>query len=99
MSFENRVAIVTGAASGIGRALSAELTRRGAVVVGADIQFDGRDPAAVRLDVRDAEGVRKLVDTTIRAHGRLDFMFNNAGIGVSGEMRDLTLDDWRTVID
>src|SRR5581483_3492891 len=73
--------------------------RRGAIVVGADKQFTGSDPRAVRLDVRDAAGVLRLVDDTIRTHGRLDYMVNNAGIGVSGEMRDLTLDDWRTVID
>jgi NAD(P)-dependent dehydrogenase (short-subunit alcohol dehydrogenase family) len=36
-----------------------------------------------------------VVDGTVRAHGRLDYMFNNAGIGVGGEMRDLTLDHWR----
>jgi NAD(P)-dependent dehydrogenase (short-subunit alcohol dehydrogenase family) len=98
-SFRNRVAIVTGAASGIGRALCNELARRGAVTVGADIKFAGEQPGARHLDVRDAAAVQKLIDDTMRAHGRLDFMFNNAGIGVSGEMRDLTLDDWRTVID
>jgi NAD(P)-dependent dehydrogenase (short-subunit alcohol dehydrogenase family) len=89
------VAIVTGAASGIGRELCVQLAQRGAVTVGADIRF----PDAGHLDVRDAAAVEKLVKDTVRAHGRLDFMFNNAGIGVSGEVRDLTLDDWRTVID
>jgi len=99
MQFENRVAIVTGAASGIGRALCEELAQRGAVTVGADIRFAGGEPGAVHLDVRDSAALQNLVDETMRTHGRLDFMFNNAGIGVSGEMRDLTLDDWRTVID
>jgi NAD(P)-dependent dehydrogenase (short-subunit alcohol dehydrogenase family) len=95
MSFEKRVAIVTGAASGIGKALCEDLTQRGAIVVGADIRFTGD----THLDVRDHAAVQKLVDDTIQRHGHLDFMFNNAGIGVSGEMRDLTLEDWRTVID
>jgi len=99
MQFENRVAIVTGAASGIGRALCEQLAQRGAVTIGADIRFGGGPPDSVYLDVRDAAAMHKLVDETIGAHGRLDFMFNNAGIGVSGEMSDLTLDDWRKVID
>jgi NAD(P)-dependent dehydrogenase (short-subunit alcohol dehydrogenase family) len=99
MDFKNCVAIVTGAASGIGLALSDELTHRGAVVVGADVRFDGKSPRDVYLDVRDAAGVQKLVDDTVQQHRRLDFMFNNAGIGIMGEMRDLTLSDWRTVID
>jgi NAD(P)-dependent dehydrogenase (short-subunit alcohol dehydrogenase family) len=99
MDFEKRVAIVTGAASGIGLALSSELRQRGAVVVGADVRFAGSSPHAVFLDVRDAAAVQKLVDDTVQQHRRLDFMFNNAGIGISGEMRELTLADWRTVID
>ncbi len=95
MPFQDHVAIVTGAASGIGRELCVQLAERGAVVVGADVRFDGE----LRLDVRDAAAVGKLVEDTVRSHGRLDFMFNNAGIGVSGEVRDLALDDWRTVIE
>jgi NAD(P)-dependent dehydrogenase (short-subunit alcohol dehydrogenase family) len=95
MLFKDRVTIVSGAASGIGRALCEDLAQRGAIVVGADIKFTG----AGHLDVRDAAAIQQLVDETVRTHGRLDFMFNNAGIGVSGEVRDLTLDQWRAVID
>ena len=95
MSFRNCVAIVTGGASGIGRALCEDLAERGAVVVAADIALTG----AAHLDVRNAAAVQNLVEDTVRTHGRLDFMFNNAGIGVSGEVRELTLEDWRTVID
>jgi NAD(P)-dependent dehydrogenase (short-subunit alcohol dehydrogenase family) len=95
MAFENRVAIVTGGASGIGFALCEELRRRGAKVVTGDISLGG----AEALDVRNAEQVQRFVDATVRVHGRLDYMFNNAGIGCGGEVRDLTLDHWRAVID
>jgi NAD(P)-dependent dehydrogenase (short-subunit alcohol dehydrogenase family) len=110
-SFHNRVAIVTGGASGIGRALCEELARRGALVVAADIDCDGAQAAAsaiaanggraaaALLDVTRAADVERLVEDTARAHGRLDYMFNNAGIGVAGEVRDLSLDHWRKAID
>jgi NAD(P)-dependent dehydrogenase (short-subunit alcohol dehydrogenase family) len=111
MAFNNQVAIVTGGASGIGRALCEELARLGAIAIAADINFEGAQAVAAaivasgglavaaRLDVTRAEDVERLVEDTVRDHGRLDFMFNNAGIGVGGEVRDLTLDQWRKAID
>jgi NAD(P)-dependent dehydrogenase (short-subunit alcohol dehydrogenase family) len=110
-SFQDRIAIVTGGASGIGRALCEELGRRGAVSMVADINYEGAQAVAAaiagnggrataaRLDVARAEDVERLVEDTVRAHGRLDYMFNNAGIGVGGEVRDLTLEHWRKAID
>ncbi|HXM44671.1 MAG TPA: SDR family NAD(P)-dependent oxidoreductase, partial [Bryobacteraceae bacterium] len=101
-SFQNRVAIVTGGASGIGRALCEELARRGSLVVSADIDCVGAQAvaaaitakggraAAAPLDVTRAADVERLVEDTARRHGRLDYMFNNAGIGVAGEVRDLS---------
>lgn len=111
MPFQNRVAIVTGGASGIGRALCEELARRGATVVAADIDFAGAQrvaaaitaaggrASAVPLDVREPEAVQAVVDATARKHGQLDFMFNNAGIGAGAEMCELTLEQWRTVVE
>lgn len=111
MAFHNQVAIVTGGASGIGRALCEELARRGALAVAADINFEGAQAVAsaiaanggravaARLDVTRAEDVERLVEDTVRAHGRLDYMFNNAGIAVAGEVRDLSLEHWRKAID
>jgi len=96
MPFADKIAIVTGGGSGIGRALCEELARRGATVVVTDIDFataqfvaasvsaSGGRASAVRLDVRQASDVQMLVDATASEHGRLDFMFNNAGIGVAG---------------
>lgn len=111
MAFSHCVAIVTGGASGIGRALCEELGRRGAVVVVADINETGAQAVAAAvaamggrasatfLDVRDAAAIRTLVDSTAEAHGRLDLMVNNAGIGVGGEIPELSLEHWRTVVE
>lgn len=110
-ALEGRVAIVTGAASGIGRALGEELARRGAIVFLGDVQLrlvqtvaeaireSGGRAEAVELDVTDAAAVRALVDRGFREHGRLDYMFNNAGIAVLGEFRDQSLEDLTRVLD
>jgi NAD(P)-dependent dehydrogenase (short-subunit alcohol dehydrogenase family) len=110
-SFRDAVAIVTGGASGIGAAIGRHLAREGARVVLADRQLDlaseiaasindaGGKAEAVELDVRDAIAFDAIVALTIERHGRLDYLFNNAGIGVGGEMRDYRLDDWRDVVD
>lgn len=111
MPFEKRIIIVTGGASGIGRALCQELARRGAIVVVADINFSGAQEAAraiassggtafaARVDVRQAAEVQALVDDTVERHGRLDLIFNNAGIGVGGELQQLSLEHWRAAIE
>lgn len=92
-------AIVTGAASGIGLALAKALLRRGAEVWMADanaVQIEAAAAAlgpkahAATLDVRDAAALRALVDAVVAAAGRLDFMFNNAGIGIAGETQALS---------
>ncbi len=105
--YRDAVAIVTGAASGIGLALSQDLARRGATVVLVDRDAEVHDVAAAVgagagaavVDVTDAAAVQRLVDGVADRHGRLDFIFNNAGIGVGGEIRDHTLDAWNTIID
>ena len=109
--FEGKTAIVTGGASGIGRAVGEELARRGAIVVLADINArlaeetagslagQGYKARAAALDVTDFEAVKRLVDETVSEYGRLDYMFNNAGIAVFGETQDFSYDDWHRVID
>jgi NAD(P)-dependent dehydrogenase (short-subunit alcohol dehydrogenase family) len=107
-----RIAIVTGAASGIGQALAGALVARGDTVVVADVDKDGaertagslseRGPGAATaaiVDVRNAGAVQALVDRTCDRHGRLDLMANNAGMGVGGDTRDLLLAHWDRVID
>ncbi len=110
-TFREATALVTGGASGIGAALGRELARRGAHVVLADRDGDdaraeagrigasgGRAEAAA-LDVRDGAAVDSLVGDVFRRHGRLDYLFNNAGIAVGGEARDLRLEDWRDAVE
>lgn len=108
--YAGRSAVVTGAGGGVGRALVHALTAAGARVVGADLDLEAArrtaDSApgagsarAARLDVTDAAAVQALVDEVVAEHGRLDLMFNNAGITLLGETQDLTLDQWNTIID
>ena len=109
--FEGRVAIVTGGASGIGRALCEALGHRGALVTVADLDIEGAEriaggirhaggeARAAKVDVTRHAEVEALVEGEARDLGRLDYMFNNAGITVGGEFRDTTLDHWHVAID
>ncbi|MCX9192659.1 SDR family NAD(P)-dependent oxidoreductase [Carbonactinospora thermoautotrophica] len=112
MAREHPVAIVTGGASGIGRALATALVRRGGTVAVADLDGEAaervaeelrrRGPGhaeAVPLDVRDAAAVAAAYRRVRDEHGRLDLVFNNAGIAVGGLVDELTLDHWNRTID
>jgi NAD(P)-dependent dehydrogenase (short-subunit alcohol dehydrogenase family) len=107
-AFTDRVAVVTGGASGIGRSLATALVSEGARVVIADVNGDlaattarelGNRVRAEPLDVTDAAAVHALVDATAEREGRLDYLFNNAGIAVMADARDTTLEDWNRLID
>lgn len=108
MSFEGKQAIVTGAGSGIGAALCRALVGAGAHVVCTDIDGAaaertaaalGGGARAARLDVTDAGAVQAVVDDVVDRAGRLDLMFNNAGICWGGDTELLTLDQWNAIID
>jgi len=103
-----QVAIVTGGGSGIGEALCRALAARGDTVIVADIDGAsaervagdiGARATAAKVDVREAVSVQALVDETVAAHGRLDLMVNNAGIGVGGDVLELTVAHWDRIID
>jgi NAD(P)-dependent dehydrogenase (short-subunit alcohol dehydrogenase family) len=106
-----KVAVITGGASGIGRALAEELAARGGEVVVADrqaelarsvaeaIQAAGGKASSAEVDVRSFASLKQLVDATVARCGRLDFFFNNAGIGVAGPIEAYTPADWDDVFD
>lgn len=110
MRLEQKVAIVTGAASGIGRATALRFAREGASVVLADLSDRVEEVAreissgpghavAVVADVsRDADAAR-IVEAAVGAHGRIDVLFNNAGIQVNHSVDGATESDWDRVID
>ena len=108
----SRIAFVTGAASGIGQALSAALAQRGDTVVLADINEAGAKEVApdinghgrgkaiaIGLDVRESGQVAEAIDFVVRDHGRLNLMLNNAGIGVGGPVEELSPEHWDRIID
>ena len=110
-SVSGKVAFVTGGASGIGAALSTKLVDGGAEVWVADRQIgpaqelaqrlnSGAGKAhAIELDVRSYPSFERAVAEAVQQSGRIDYLFNNAGIGVSGEIDSYTLDDWNDVFD
>ena len=111
MNANNKVAIVTGAGSGIGKAVALALLKEGYHVVFAGRRQDALERAvkesgagtramAVPTDVSNPESVRSLFVRTKEAFGRLDLLFNNAGISVSGvPIEDLSFEQWTSVVD
>lgn len=98
---ERKVALVTGAAAGIGAAIAKRLELAGATVVRGDINWpqDAGDGTRV-LDVRDRDGVRAAVEGVVAEHGRLDLMVNNAGtMRAKDNYGDYDADDWNFIFD
>jgi len=106
--WKNSTAFITGAGSGIGRALAKALAARGALVCVADINAAaaeqvaaecGNRAKAVVLDVCDAQAVRRTIEHFAAENGKLDYLFNNAGIGIAGEVDEIPLAAWQRIID
>ena len=101
------VAVVTGASSGIGEAIAVDLAQHGATVVATARRKDRLDVLAqknaniyaIECDVADADSVRAMVDETISRFGRLDILVNNAGLGLTGYATQITLDEWKQMVD
>ena len=109
---ENKVAVVTGAASGMGRAISVMYAQEGAKVVLADYNLEGAEEAAkeiiaaggtalaVKADVADSNDIAAMIDTAISEYGSLDILVNNAGIMDSFEpVGEVTDENWERIFD
>jgi NAD(P)-dependent dehydrogenase (short-subunit alcohol dehydrogenase family) len=110
--FRNKVALVTGASFGIGRATAIAFARRGARVVVADwkedpehftltqIKASGSEGIFIKADVSNAAEVKGMMDSIFQQYGRLDFAFNNAGIeGLMGPVHECTEENWDRTLD
>lgn len=111
MKHENKVAIVTGAAKGIGWGIAKVLAQEGAKVVVVDWDAENGEKTAreicdsggeaifVKCDVSSEEDVRAMIDTAVKQFGRIDILVNNAGVGVYKSVLDTSSDDWDRCLD
>jgi NAD(P)-dependent dehydrogenase (short-subunit alcohol dehydrogenase family) len=108
--FRSKVAVITGAASGIGRALAGKCLNEGMKVVLADVEGEplfttekefktqGDDVLAIKTDVRIYEEVEALLQKTLSKYGKVHLLFNNAGVAPGGAVWEVTLNDWEWVL-
>ncbi len=109
--FKQQVILITGAGSGIGKELARQLGSAGAQLVLSDIHVEnvstvaaeihqaGGQAEAQLLDVTDADAVASHIDEVIVKYKRIDYIFNNAGIAISGEMQDTEVKHWRRIVE
>jgi NAD(P)-dependent dehydrogenase (short-subunit alcohol dehydrogenase family) len=111
MLLKDKVALITGAGSGIGRASAIRFAEEGAKVMVADVRAESASNSAaeiekaggvaksIAVDVRVAAQVERMVNETVRAFGRLDILFNNAGVYVPKNVVNTSEEEWDWVVD
>jgi short-subunit dehydrogenase len=110
-SFDGRVAAITGAGSGIGRALAQELAHRGAHLALSDIdevglaetvtlcEGTGVKVTSQRLDVAERDAVREWADQVVADHGKVNLIFNNAGVALAAAIEDMSYEDFEWLMN
>ncbi len=111
MNLVNKVAIVTGAGRGIGKAIAITLAREGANIIAIDVDIQtaekvakeikslDRQALAIQVDVSDSKEVNRMVQSVLKKFKRVDILVNNAAIIKRGSIEDLTEEDWDRVMD
>ena len=109
--FQGKITVITGGGAGIGKTLAEELAGKGSTVIIADINEANAKKAAdtivkkggkafyVRVDVSKEQEVEKLLKDVAAKYGRLDYVFNNAGIAIGGDLLDLNMEQWNKVLN
>jgi NAD(P)-dependent dehydrogenase (short-subunit alcohol dehydrogenase family) len=109
--YSNKIVLVTGGGSGMGRGLCEKLAQIDATVICTDINIANAEETvslinqnkhtavARKLDVAQLADFEEVIDDIVKEHGRIDLIFNNAGVGVTGEIRDFTMEHWKKVMD
>lgn len=110
MEIKNKVIIIiTGATSGIGRAIAIELKKAGGIVIVSGRRRESKDSDIptdvlinaefIKCDVRNIDEIKNLIDTVVRKYGRIDVLINNAGIVTFSSLHDLTLEEYEEVMN
>jgi 3-oxoacyl-[acyl-carrier protein] reductase len=99
---DNKVAVVTGGAKGLGQAIAELFAKEGAIVIAADmgeLTYQANNVFGYHLNVTDVSGVQAFFDDVVKKYGKIDILVNNAGITRDAMTRKMTDDQWNQVID